>query len=146
MRRTLSLVFVLVLITAFFVAALAEASPENTLPPPEIEEIIEEYQTIFRLTIHYIYLNGSTAAPTHTEQLSAGSSYSVSSPVIPGYTPTMAVVSGVMPARDVVYTVIYIPRPSSGSEGEEPVFLTIEDYETALGFGASFMHEGICIE
>ena len=146
MRRILSLVFILVLLPVFSFAALAEASPQNVLPPPEIVEIIEELQTIYRLTVHYIYLDGSTAAPTHTQQLSAGKAYSVTSPSIPGYTPNVAVVSGVMPARDMEYTVIYIPRSSSTSDPNGPTFLTIEDYETALGFGASFMHVGICIE
>ena len=50
-----------------------------------------------------------------------------------------------MPARDVQYTVIYIPGVAD--DPDNPIFLlTIEDYETALGFGASFMHVGICIE
>ena len=116
-------------------------SPEISDIPPEIEKIIEDHQSIYRLTIYYIYLDGTTAAPTYTEQLEAGVSYSVPSPEITGYTPTMYIVSGVMPARDVEYTVIYIPR----SNREKP-FFTLEDYETPLGFGASMMNVGICIE
>ena len=148
MKRVLSLVLVLLLAIALSAAALAEASPQNETPPPEIEKIIEDYQTIYRLTIRYVYLNGSTAAPTYTEHMNAGAAYSVSSPVISGYTASRSVVSGVMPARDMEYTVIYIPRSSEGNpNGEDEIFLlTIEDYETALGLGACFMHVGICIE
>ena len=145
MKRALSMVLVLLISMAFAAAALAEASPQNETPPPKIEEIIEEHQTIFTLRIRYIFLDGSTAAPTYTEHLNAGTSYSVVSPSIAGYIATRGVVSGVMPARDVQYTVIYIPGVAD--DPENPIFLlTIEDYETALGFGACFMHVGICIE
>ena len=150
MRRILSFALVLVLLLTFS-AVLAEQSPQNVPPPRRIQEIIEEYQTIYRLTVRYIYLGGGTAAPTHTEQLNAGSSYYVASPGIPGYTASTNAVSGVLPARDMEYTVIYIPGSSSGSSGsddseEQFTFLTIEDYETPLGLGTSFMQEGICIE
>ena len=146
MKKILSLVLVLVLILGFSAVAFPEPSPQNDPPPEDVEEIIEDYQTIYRLTIHYIYLDGTTAAPNYTEQLGAGKYYSVTSPVISGYTATMVVVSGVMPARDMEYTVIYIPGAVSATDPNGPSFLTIEDYETPLGFGASFMHEGICIE
>ncbi len=119
-------------------------SPEIPQPPREIEEIIEELQTIYRLTIYYIYLDGTTAAPTYTEQLEAGTEYSVTSPEIPGYTPSMYVVTGIMPARDVEYTVIYIPAPDDPDQPES--FMTIEDYETPLGLGATVMNVGICVE
>ena len=145
MKRVLSLVLVLLFGIALSAAALAEVSPQQETPPPEIEKIIEDYQTIYRLKIRYIYLNGSTAAPTYEEHLNAGTAYSVDSPRIPGYVASRRNVSGVMPARDVEYTVIYIPG-SSGRPDEEIFLLTIEDYETALGFGACFMHVGICIE
>ena len=142
MKRILSLLLVL-LVALAAAASVAEMSPQNETPPPEIEKIIEDHQTIFRLTIYYIYPDGTTAAPTYRAVLNAGTRYNVPSPRISGYTPTMSVVSGVMPARDVEYTVIYIPRSSDGTPID---FLTIEDYETPLGFGASFMHKGICIE
>ena len=154
MRRILSFTLVLVLLLTFS-AVFAEQSPQNVPPPPRIQEIIEEYQTVYRLTVHYIYLGGGTAAPTHTEQLNAGSSYYVASPGIPGYTVSTKAVSGVLPARDMEYTVVYMPISSSGSGSgsgsgsdadEQPTFLTIEDYETPLGLGTSFMQEGICIE
>lgn len=149
MKKALSVVLILAILLAIPAITSAVESPETELPPPEIEEIIEEMQTIYRLTIYYIYLDGSTAAPTYTRQLEAGTPYNVVSPEIPGYTPTMAVVSGVMPARDVEYTVIYIPAPdpsSPTSSGTPNSFLTIDDYDSPLGLGASYMHVGICIE
>ncbi len=144
MKRAWSLLLVLALILAF--AAIPEAvdSPDNPLPPPDIEEIIEEVQTKYRLTIYYIYQDGSTAAPTYTEQLDAGTEYNVVSPTIPGYTPTMEVVSGVMPARDVEYTVIYIP---AGSPDDPDIrFYNLEDYDIPLGLGTLYMNIGVCAD
>ena len=150
MKKVFSVLLVLIIFTALPAIASAVDSPEPSPPPPEIEEIIDDYQTIYRLTIYYIYLDGGTAAPTYTAQLTAGTSYQVDSPEIAGYTPTMYVVSGVMPARDMQYTVIYIPVPGNPDypdDSEYPqTFLTLEDYETPLGLGASYMQVGICIE
>ena len=50
-------------------------------------------QNSYTLTVNYMYADGSIAAPTHTENLSYGASYSVTSPAITGYTPDQAVVS-----------------------------------------------------
>ena len=145
MKRTLSMVLILLLSIALAAAALAEASPQNEAPPPEIETIIEEYQTVFSLTIRYVCPDGSTAAQTYPAHLNAGTSYSVDSPGSPGYSATRSVVDGTMPARDMQYTVVYIP--GNTHDPDNPIFLlTIEDYETALGFGASFMHVGVCVE
>ena len=124
-----------ILLTAPAVLAVVY-SPETPVPPPEIEEIIEDHQTTYRLTIYYIYEDGTVAAPTYTKQLDAGEEYHVSSPVIPDYTPSMETVDGVMPARDVEYTVIYVT-------GSDP-FKTIEEDEPV--WGAAFINVGICVE
>ena len=164
MKKAICLLLALAL-TALSLTALAAKSRENPKPPPpKIEEKIEEYQTIYRLRIRYLYLNGSTAAPTYTKQLAAGTPYNVPSPNIPGYTPTIYVVSGVMPARDMEYTVFYIPasvpetEPEKKPEGtpeDEPkdvnvptpnLFSTIEDYESPLGLGATNMTVGVCVD
>ncbi len=143
MKKVLSLVFVLALVLAIPALSTTVYSPETPVPPPEIEEIIEELQTTYRLTIYYIYLDGSTAAPTYTEQLDTGTEYNVPSPEIPGYTPTIPVVRGVMPARDVEYTVIYIP--TDDPDNYTP-FISINEYETPLGLGTIIMNVGVCIE
>ena len=145
MRRLLSLALAMVLIAAFSAPAFAAPSPQIEPAPPQVERIIEEYQTIYHLTVHYIYIDGRTAAPDHLETLLAGVPYGVSSPHIQGYRATTYLVSGVMPARDIEYTVIYIPGISD--DPDVPVsYFTIEDYETPLGFAASFMHVGVSVE
>ena len=113
---------------------------EITENPPEIEELIEDLQTVYNLTIYYIYWDGGTAAPTHFEIKDEGSTYSIASPGISGYKVSTAVVSGTMPGRNVVYTVIYIPEDMIDE------FFTLEDYDTPLGLGFSVMNQGICIE
>ena len=60
------------------------------------------------------------AASDHQEQLLAGASYSVPSPVLQGYTPDLAAAAGVMPAKDLLVTVIYKADAGSGGEGEGP--------------------------
>ena len=133
-------------LTILFAAALSEPvdSIETPSTPPEIEEIIEEHQTIYRLTIYYVYYNGGTAAPTYSSQEEAGASYGVSSPDISGYTPSMSLVSGVMPARDVQYTVIYYPDGEFDDSGSS--FMNLDDYEVPLGIGSHAVNVGICIE
>ena len=64
-------------------------------------------QNSYTLTINYKFANGTTAAPTHTENVSYGASYSVTSPTITGYTPDQAVVSGTMGAENVTVDVTY---------------------------------------
>lgn len=160
MKKALSLVLTLAILIALPIASTAVDSIEMPTPPPEIEKIIEEVQTTYRLTIYYIYQDGSTAAPTYTEQLDEGTPYAVTSPTIEGYTPTRALVSGIMPARDMQYTVIYIPAPPKnpedptdedpGTEDPEPdtgnPLKTIEDYEIPLGLGATMMNLGVCVD
>lgn len=64
----------------------------------------------FQLTINYVYADGTTAATSHSETLTVGNTYSVNSPTINGYTADKTVVSGTMPAENVVETVAYTKR------------------------------------
>ena len=139
------------------VEVVAEDKEQEVIPPKveivkETEETIqlqEEMQTIFNLTIRYIFVNGSTAAKTYSEALQEGTTFSVPSPVISGYTATAGTVSGTMPARNMQYTVVYLSE-----EEEYPAFaisrmlqlFTIEDFETPLGLGSSIVNVGICFE
>ncbi len=61
----------------------------------------------YTLTINYKYANGTQAAPTHTESVNYNAAYSVTSPVITGYTADQLVVSGTMGADDVTVNVVY---------------------------------------
>ena len=61
----------------------------------------------YNLTIHYVFADDSEAAPDYTESVVFGTSYSVESPVIAGYTASIDTVAGTMPADDVTVTVRY---------------------------------------
>lgn len=77
------------------------------------ENVIKVYyvKNVFTLTIHYRYTDGGTAAADHVASgLVPGTEYSVTSPVISGYTVNKETVSGSMPAKDVTETVTYTKR------------------------------------
>ncbi len=61
----------------------------------------------YTLTVNYEYATGGTAATSKTQSVSYGSSYSVSSPTVSGYTPNKTVISGTMGKGDETYTVTY---------------------------------------
>ena len=62
------------------------------------------------LTINCKYADGTEAKPTHTESLTYGSSYSVTSPLITGYTADKLTVSGSMPDSDVTVDVTFTAK------------------------------------
>ena len=61
----------------------------------------------YALTINYKYTNGTTAAATHTENVNYNVAYSVTSPVLTGYTADQTVVSGTMGTEPVTVNVVY---------------------------------------
>ena len=61
----------------------------------------------YDLTIHYLYLDGTQAAPAHTETIEYNTAYSVVSPVVTGYTASQDTVMGIMGTADVIERVIY---------------------------------------
>ena len=67
----------------------------------------------YTLTIHYVYPDGSEAAPDHVEQVAYGARYSVDSPEKDGYTTKLPLICGNMPAKDVEETVPYVADPIS---------------------------------
>lgn len=71
---------------------------------PTDEEV--EEPAVYTLTVHYLYEDGTTAKDTLTVEYEEGVSYEVESPVIPGYKPSEAVVSGTATENREV-TVIY---------------------------------------
>ena len=71
-------------------------------------------ESIYNLTINYVYAAGGTAAPSVRAQYLAGESFIYTSPTIAGYTPNYTFVrtgADGMPARDVVITIIYTANP-----------------------------------
>ncbi|MEY8403976.1 MucBP domain-containing protein [Oscillospiraceae bacterium 44-34] len=87
--------------------------------------------TRYTLTVRYEYEDGTQAAPTHTERLARGDAYSVDSPVIEGYIPDQAVVSGEMPGRSLTVTVVYTPEGQDIPD-EEPPLVDLPDEEPPL--------------
>ena len=75
-------------------------------PIPAGKATLQKYD----LTINYKYADGTEAKPTHTESLTYGSSYSVASPLITGYTADKLTVSGSMPDSDVTVDVTYTAK------------------------------------
>lgn len=91
----------------------------------------------YELTIRYIYQDGTTAAETYTENLSAGDEYLRNSPEITGYKTVTIVVKGTMPNRDVQYVVIYVPEDSNASEVDDD-----EPYDGTK----PYVQMGVCLE
>ena len=59
------------------------------------------------LTVNYLYANEQPAAEAVTQTIAAGETYSIQSPEIMGYTPSIQVVSGTMPEEDLTVNVYY---------------------------------------
>lgn len=59
------------------------------------------------LTIQYQYEDGKEAAPLYRGAYEQGADFSVPSPAISGYIPSIATISGVMGNTDLAYTVTY---------------------------------------
>ena len=91
----------------------------------------------YTLTIDYRYPDGRPAAPTYTDTYHEGDPYDIASPQIDGYRATLIRVTGVMPGRDVTYTVIYLPIDDT---------ILIDDIDTPLGLGRVVVNVGDCLE
>ena len=87
------------------------------------------------MTIKYVYEDGTVAAKTYTATYQKGKTYSVTSPVLDGYTASEKVVKGTMPGNDVLVTVIY-----TGTAGPAP------EPDTPLGLGVIYFNVGDCLE
>lgn len=94
----------------------------------------------YRLTVHYLHMDGTEAAGTHTETVCAGDSYDVESPSVPGYRALKLRVAGTNPGRDEQYTVIYVPEGAPGD------LRSLEDYETPTNLDPTNVQAGICLE
>ena len=83
-----------------------------TIGTDESANVIKVYyvKDTFKLTIHYVYAEGGTAANDHTADVAVNDTYNVASPTIDGYTADKTTVSGTMPKQDVTETVTYTKR------------------------------------
>ena len=126
------------------VATADGESPDPDKPDPEVnpDEEVVPTNSDYTVTIHYIDANGNTVAPDYTGTFTYQTPFSVTSPVIDGYTPSAAVVNGTMPAENIEYVVIYtaedvpvivppvpVPTPTP-TPNPEPIVNTPEVPET----------------
>ena len=84
--------------------------PSNPIiPEDEDEEEVITKNNEFRVTVRYWIeeVNGKKAAPNFSNKYHTGDTYHVTSPRVPGYTPDVQVVKGVVGNGDVVIDVIY---------------------------------------
>ena len=94
----------------------------------------------YTLTVHYRYADGRKAAEDMSFTVPEGATYDVTIEAIDGYVAAPSRLTGVMPGRNLEYTVLFIPV-----NGNERTTL-LENYETPPGAGASFVQLGICYE
>ena len=101
-----------------------------------------------KLTINYVYKDGSKAAESHEAELPYQSDYSVESPVIEGYTANNLVVSGTMPANDVEVTVTYTKNSYNLKINYvyEDGSKAAESYEAELPYQSDYSVESPVIE
>ena len=84
------------------------ATVSGTMPDGNVTKTVTYKANSHILTVNYVIEGGGVAAPaTHTETVSFGGTYSVTSPAVTGYTPDIATVSGTMPNSNVTETVTY---------------------------------------
>ncbi|MBO4894465.1 MAG: InlB B-repeat-containing protein [Clostridia bacterium] len=83
-----------------------EVSIGTTMPDYNVKAVAQWVE--YTLTINYQYENGEEAQPTYTKAITAGEDYSVATPAITGYTPSVDPVAGTMPEDNVTVTVTYV--------------------------------------
>lgn len=99
--------------------------------------------TTYRLTVNYVFEDGTQAVSSVRRSLSSGSSYSVSSPAVAGYTPDQSVVEGRL-NRNLTVTVTYIKEqniqdPDTPLTGA-PVDTVFADVDKDAWYTAAIQH------
>lgn len=110
---------------------------EGRMPNDDLVVDVVYRQLIYKLTIYYIFEDGTTAHKEYEAKLTAGEKFAVESPEIEGYKPNLWMISGEMPARDLNYTVIYMAQNT-------PVDLSAAT--TPLGIGNVVPNAGDCFD
>lgn len=78
------------------------------------------HEQLYKVTVHYVYSDGTQAAADAVINVKAGAAYSINSPAIEGYKADKATVSGTIPAdkpADTEITVTYTKESSGGGGG-----------------------------
>ena len=99
--------------------------------------IIVRYKPVpQKLTIRYVFLDGTKAAETYSGTVLTGEQYSIESPNIPGYVALKIRIAGTNPGRDEQYTVLYVPEGMT----------VVPDPDTPTGLDTTYLQIGICYE
>ena len=114
---------------------MSQARISGTMPVHDLVIDVYYHRIAYRLTIHYIYRDGTMAHEDYTWTYWFNSTYNVPSPIIPGFTPSIDVIAGRMPSHGLELTVVYV------GDGE----IVIPDEDTSLGF-KSYLNAGECFE
>lgn len=77
--------------------------------PFKMSDDLGSFNVQHNLTINYQYANGIQAFETYTNTFSEGDSFSISSPSLGGFKPSLNTISGQMGNTDLSYTVTYTP-------------------------------------
>lgn len=78
------------------------------------------HEQLYKVTVHYVYSDGTQAATDAVINVKAGAAYSINSPAIEGYKADKATVSGTISAEtpaDTEITVTYTKESSGGGGG-----------------------------
>ncbi len=75
----------------------------------KISDDLGSFNVQHNLTINYQYANGTQAFETYTNTFSEGDSFSIPSPTLGGFKPSINTISGQMGNTDLLYTVTYTP-------------------------------------
>ena len=110
---------------------------QGRMPDEDLEIDVVYVRQIYKLTIYYIFEDGATAHKEYEAKLYADEKFEVESPEINGYKPNLWMISGVMPDRNLNYTVIYIART-------KPV--EIQEAVAPLGVGSVVPNTGDCFD
>lgn len=137
MKRLIGLLLIFILI---FNIGYAVDSPHQDQLDPSLIPIIEDICATYTIVINYIDINGEPVAPRFITTLNVGDIYNILSPEIQNYIATIQNIVGVMPKRNIEYSVIYL------SPGSSQKIYVINDLEVPLGLGFSIMNLGVCIE
>ena len=114
---------------------MSQARISGTMPAHDLVIDVYYHRIAYRLTIHYIYQDGTMAHEDYTWTYWFNSTYNVPSPIIPGFTPSIDVIAGRMPSHGLELAVVYV------GDGE----IVIPDEDTSLGF-KSYLNAGECFE
>ncbi len=82
----------------------------GNMPSKDLTYTVTYSPIQYILTVNYLYKDGSQAAVSYIEKMTAASSYEILSPDIPGFSPDIPIVSGAMPDDDFTITVVYLKK------------------------------------